>query len=368
MNKKKRFWFLTLLLTLILAACGGVAKEYIEKYDLGMRYLNEGNYEEAVLAFTAAIEIDDKLPDAYIGRGDAFIMWAEAISDVAEEKTELALADFLKAIDLDKKNADIYVKAADIYIRNGDLDAAKELLEKGVKATGDEKLKEMLQDIEKKLEDSFLTRHDYVEFKEIAEEDQKFINNLIASLESGNISNANSMILQSQFESIVRKYESDSWGYTFYTQNDNYKIEMHHEADEGNPRIEIHPENGTGYVCSYYAAYGDAEYTYLEGQCSNWNWNGSYEVTREIVSREGGWGMPISEKGVAIDGLVHGDYVEVRVRDGETKTTEITYDMGKELRHIDSESGEWPVEDDGYLKTPSSSVPEEDPAWWDWNA
>ena len=130
---------------------------------------------------------------------------------------------------------------------------------------------------------------------------------------------ANSMILQSQFESIVRKYESDSWGYTFYTQNDNYKIEMHHEAEEGNPRIEIHPENGTGYVCSYYAAYGDAEYTYLEGQCSNWNWNGSYEVTREIVSREGGWGMPISEKGLAIDGLVHGDSSsEVVERDKHT--------------------------------------------------
>ena len=103
MKRVKRI-VLSLLIMVLLAACGGVAKEYMEKYDLGMRYLNEGNYEEAVLAFTAAIEIDDKLPDAFIGRGDAYIMWAEAVSEVAEEKTELALADFLKAIDLDKKN------------------------------------------------------------------------------------------------------------------------------------------------------------------------------------------------------------------------------------------------------------------------
>ena len=42
--------------------------------------------------------------------------------------------------------------------------------------------------------------------------------------------------------------------------------------------------------------------------------------------------------------------------------------MGVEISHVDNISGEWPVENDGYLKTPSSSVPDDDPAWWDWNA
>ena len=37
-----------------------------EQYDLGMRYLTESNYEEAILAFTAAIEIDPNQPDAYV--------------------------------------------------------------------------------------------------------------------------------------------------------------------------------------------------------------------------------------------------------------------------------------------------------------
>ena len=36
-----------------------------EQYDLGMRYLSESNYEEAILAFTAAIEIDPKQVDSY---------------------------------------------------------------------------------------------------------------------------------------------------------------------------------------------------------------------------------------------------------------------------------------------------------------
>ena len=44
-----------------------------EKYDLGVRYLNDGNYEEAVIAFTSAIEIDPKNPDGYLRLADAYM-------------------------------------------------------------------------------------------------------------------------------------------------------------------------------------------------------------------------------------------------------------------------------------------------------
>ncbi len=64
--------FLTGLLLLSLIACG--AKDaWQEQYDLGMRYLNEGNYQEAVIAFEAAIEIDTKRPEAYLGAADAYV-------------------------------------------------------------------------------------------------------------------------------------------------------------------------------------------------------------------------------------------------------------------------------------------------------
>ena len=55
---------------LYLAACGVSGPTWQEKYDLGVRYLSEGNYEEAIIAFTAAIEIDPKQASAYVGRGD----------------------------------------------------------------------------------------------------------------------------------------------------------------------------------------------------------------------------------------------------------------------------------------------------------
>lgn len=75
---KRRALTFILALLLILSACGGAlqtADEFLawqEQYDLGVRYLSEGNYEEAILAFSAAIEIDPKQAPAYVGRGDAY--------------------------------------------------------------------------------------------------------------------------------------------------------------------------------------------------------------------------------------------------------------------------------------------------------
>ena len=64
---------------LLLCACGQQSggtggDNWQSQYDLGVRYLSEGNYEEAILAFTAAIEIDSKRPEGYIGRGDAYAL------------------------------------------------------------------------------------------------------------------------------------------------------------------------------------------------------------------------------------------------------------------------------------------------------
>ena len=72
----KRFFCILLaaLLLLSLAACSKApeaepadeAPGWQAKYDLGVRYLSEGNYQEAILAFEAAIEIDPRNADAYL--------------------------------------------------------------------------------------------------------------------------------------------------------------------------------------------------------------------------------------------------------------------------------------------------------------
>ena len=78
MTIKRRILGLCLVLVLGLASCGQSAEaKWQEQYDLGVKYLSEGNYEEAVLAFTAAIEIDPKRPEAYLKAAEAY----EAMGD-----------------------------------------------------------------------------------------------------------------------------------------------------------------------------------------------------------------------------------------------------------------------------------------------
>ena len=87
----KRFFYILLaaLLLLTLAACAktpaaelttepaGEAPDWQTQYDLGVRYLSEGNYEEAIIAFTAAIEIDPKQPDTYKQLAEAYYALGE---------------------------------------------------------------------------------------------------------------------------------------------------------------------------------------------------------------------------------------------------------------------------------------------------
>lgn len=124
--------FLTLLLALcLLCGCGAAAEPWKEQYDLGIRYLSEQNYSEAILAFTAAIEVDPNRPELYIGRARAYVASGET-----EENLAAALADYEKAQELGYTAADLWLGLADIYIRQGDYDKALEILQEGLEATG----------------------------------------------------------------------------------------------------------------------------------------------------------------------------------------------------------------------------------------
>ena len=119
---------LTLALALGLCACGQKAgATWQEQYDLGVKYLSEGNYEEAILAFTAAIEIDAKRPEGFIGRGDAYALSGDLSA---------ALEDYETAIALDETVVEVYSKLADIYLHQGDVESAQTILQEGYDRTG----------------------------------------------------------------------------------------------------------------------------------------------------------------------------------------------------------------------------------------
>ena len=138
-------WLLTLALVLGLCACGQSAEaEWQEQYDLGVRYLSEGNYEEAIIAFTAAIEIDPKRPEGYTGRGDAY-----ALSGDTADNLSAALADYEAALALDETLADAWLGLADVYIRQGDYEKAMEILREALEKTGsDQSIADKLSEME----------------------------------------------------------------------------------------------------------------------------------------------------------------------------------------------------------------------------
>ena len=95
-SRMRKYIAILLSLTCILAAacgCGQHTPTWQEQYDLGVRYLSEGKYEEAVIAFTAAIEIDPKQADAYLGLADAYI----ALDDLA--RAEQVMNDALHTVE-----------------------------------------------------------------------------------------------------------------------------------------------------------------------------------------------------------------------------------------------------------------------------
>lgn len=92
MKTKCHIIALLIILALILCACadGTASSTWQEQYDLGVRYLSEGNYREAVIVFTTAIQIDPRQADAYLLLADAYL----AVGD-----TEAAMAALQQGFD-----------------------------------------------------------------------------------------------------------------------------------------------------------------------------------------------------------------------------------------------------------------------------
>ena len=137
--KKRSMCYILLAVILLFAACGKKAQTWQELYDLGEKYLLEENYEEAIVAFTSAIELDPKQAVIYIGRGDAYAKYQDE-----ENHLELALADYSQALELDDSISEIYLGMADVYVQQEDYEQALEILQKGYETTNAEEILEQI--------------------------------------------------------------------------------------------------------------------------------------------------------------------------------------------------------------------------------
>ena len=286
MKMMQRIFMGILTCTLFLTSCGHQST-WQEQYDLGVRYLSEGNYEEAVIAFTAAIDIDPKRPEGYVGRGDAYIGSGET-----EENLAAALADYETAVALDETLVDAWLRLAEVYIFRGDYDMALEVLYSGIESTGGAaEITARIQDV-MSMQDSFYNSDEFVPTEEISAELYETITTYIAAFETGSPTtifdylSTGFPIEDHRFPAAFGKPTTN----VLRTQSGIYKVELwdHSFGNSIGYRVEIRPENGIAYGADYSIPENGGVHTfYITGECKDWNWNGKFESYGSDVNRSG---------------------------------------------------------------------------------
>ncbi len=115
---------------LFFTACGQPAEEKVEiTLELAQQYLSEGNYQEAIEAFTALIEIEPNNEILYMGRADAYVYL---------EQYPEAVGDYTTVVSINSENIEAYVYRGILDLVQGDTEAGEEDLQHVSVMTTDE--------------------------------------------------------------------------------------------------------------------------------------------------------------------------------------------------------------------------------------
>ena len=306
MKKRLVSWGLFGIMCLVLLTGCSTQARWQEQYDLGMRYLSESNYEEAILAFTEAIRINPE-------------------------------------------HADPYVYLIQGYLSAGQVEQAENIRLQGYEATGDTRLGQSVLDGSVFYDESipFEERIFYRSFDLLSEDQQAELRQMIETLKAEDVE-ATQAFLSDGLTSLLCTMV-DGWQveimclqgeeYTSYyqswlenegealTQKAFYrKSSINRMANGYLHQIRLTPENGTGYTCycervTFGASeeeLAELEMTYYDitttiqglkqNECINWAEDGAMTAAtdlemihsndREVWSQ----GLKIETTGTAING------------------------------------------------------------------
>lgn len=282
---------LLILITIILVACGQEGSvpqtentsTWQEQYNLGVRYLSEGNFEEAIIAFVAAIEIDPKQAPAYTGRGDAYSGVATLTEDAEEELEWLqrAVEDYQTALEL----GDGSVKGKLQAIRSMLEQLQNEECEQPQRFADIETLDNTVQAIFLELKKEILDGNSDKVY-------QVLLKDFIEPVENGTIPE----------EEFARG--------EICTRIDDCKASLRYNEDRDTAQligtIELREEKGKAYLYQAMEVNGELISAQIVGESSSWNWNGYYEKYSNYFRDEGKYAY-YSEKGSCVNGLLNGE-------------------------------------------------------------
>ena len=112
---------ITLLICLALFGCS--TNKYQENYDLGIKYLEQGDYENAIISLNAALEIEPK-EEACLALANAY--YNLGIKYLEESDDNNAISNLELAVDINP-NEDIYVELLNCYLKQNNIEMAKEI-------------------------------------------------------------------------------------------------------------------------------------------------------------------------------------------------------------------------------------------------
>ena len=136
--RKRNYILLAILLAVILivaaaVACRQVARsnEIKSSIEMGDLYLSELDYEQAIVSYQMALDIDARNTEANLGLAEAY---------EAQQMYAYAEAVYQNMLENDGTQAEAYERLAALYIQQGKLEEAKALLEQAVDRTDSDEI------------------------------------------------------------------------------------------------------------------------------------------------------------------------------------------------------------------------------------
>lgn len=143
-NKKRLFLIAGIVIFASLATVIAVfsleskkASEVDAYVEMGNHYLSELDYEQAIVSYKQALELDEGNYNAGIGLAEAYD---------ANQMYAYAEAAYQSILEADETQAEVYEKLVDLYMRQDKKEEAEELLVRAVEKTDDENIRQLLEE------------------------------------------------------------------------------------------------------------------------------------------------------------------------------------------------------------------------------
>lgn len=273
MNKKRILMLIIGLVLLISIIVGigvsGILSPYERQIRLAYKFLEQGNYEEAILAFDKAIEIDVKRDKAYIGKADVYV--ARCDENTLEDMKAVLEIAYNQHYN-DKNIVDAIIRLSDELISKEHSEWAIELLNFGYELTNDERINEHKKKLFDEFADGFLVK-------------------LYEMFESGDKEGVRKEIQSEKYLAFVKLVENNDYKYIYFPDKNKEQtgrgIALYYVDTEEYGNVFVYYgdfEQGKRSGTGTWAGANGIEYYWFEGTWSSDSPNGQGNI--EVVKDE----------------------------------------------------------------------------------